>query len=174
MIIRRSKQADARALARIYVQSWHETYMGIVPAGYLHTMTVSGFVPAFLNELRSGASASFIAEFPGEGGVGFISGGQERQNDCIYSGEIYSLYVLKRFQRQAIGTRLVASLTDEFRRRGIHSMLVWVLKQNPSRRFYEKINGIYVRSGRIPLGGNLLDGVAYGWISTELIPSYNQ
>ena len=48
-------------------------------------------------------------------------------------------------------------------------MLVWVLKQNASRKFYEKINGVYLGSSRIPLGGSLLDGVAYGWISTDLL-----
>jgi ribosomal protein S18 acetylase RimI-like enzyme len=169
MLIRRSKTADARALARIYVQSWHDTYMGIVPAGYLRTMTVSGFVPMFLNELRNRTAISFIAEQPGDGAIGFISGGRERQNDCIYEGEIYSLYILKRFQRQAIGSSLVLALADAFNRQGIYSMLVWVLKQNPSRKFYEKINGVYLRSGQLPLGGNLLDGVAYGWISTDLL-----
>ena len=60
-------------------------------------MTVSGFVPMFLNELRNPAGISFIAEQPGEGCVGFISGGKERNNDCIYEGEIYSLYIIKRF-----------------------------------------------------------------------------
>ena len=169
MNIRPSKQADARAMARIYVQSWHETYMGIVPAGYLSTMTISGFVPMFLNEIRSGRTISYIAEEAGAGAVGFISGGHERKDDCIYSGEIYSLYVLSRFQRIGIGSRLVSLLANEFNRNGIYSMLVWVLKQNPSRRFYEKINGIYLRSERIPLGGNLLEGVAYGWLNTGLV-----
>jgi len=168
MNIRRSRQADARAMARIYVQSWHETYMGIVPAGYLSTMTVSGFVPMFLNEIRNGRTISYIAEKPGVGAVGFISGGPERQSDCIYEGEIYSLYVLNQYQKMGLGSRLVARLAEQFDKRGLYSLLVWVLKQNPSRKFYEKINGIYLRSDRIPLGGNLLEGVAYGWLSTAL------
>jgi len=42
--------------------------------------------------------------------VGFITGGDERNKDDIYRGEIYTLYVLKHFQRRGIGGRLVSAL----------------------------------------------------------------
>jgi hypothetical protein len=48
-------------------------------------------------------------------------------------------------------------------------MLVWVLKHNPYRRFYEKINGVYLRSSRLPFAGTLLDVVSYGWIHIGLV-----
>jgi ribosomal protein S18 acetylase RimI-like enzyme len=77
--------------------------------------------------------------------------------------------VLKNCQRQGIGAKLVTTLTARFNQSGIYSMLVRVLKQNPYRRFYEKINGIYIQTHHMPVAGEVLDVAAYGWLDTSLI-----
>ena len=43
------------------------------------------------------------------------------------------------------------------------SMLVWVLKQNPARRFYEALGGAQLRSKLIELGDASLEEIAYAW-----------
>jgi ribosomal protein S18 acetylase RimI-like enzyme len=101
--------------------------------------------------------------------VGFITGGCERNGDDIYSGEIYTLYVLKQFQRRGIGEKLVTSLATRLNQDGIYSMLVRVLKLNPYRRFYQKINGTYIKAERLPFAGEIMDVEAYGWLDTTLI-----
>lgn len=155
-------------MSRVYVQTWQDTYLGVVPYYYLYTMSISRLEQAFLNEMKSKHVISFVAEDAGRV-IGFITGGYERKGDYIYSGEIYTLYVLKNRQRQGIGTRLVSALATQFNYFGIYSMLVWVLKQNPYRQFYEKLNGIYLRTHRMPFAGEMLDVAAYGWIDTGLI-----
>ena len=77
--------------------------------------------------------------------------------------------MLKDHQRQGAGLELVSALVAQFYHFGIHSMLVQVLEANPYRRFYEKINGIYLRKQQIPFAGEMLDTAAYGWIDTSLI-----
>ena len=43
-------------------------------------------------------------------------------------------------------------------------MLTWILAQNHSaRRFYEALGGLPVREKDIPIGGIILEEVAYGW-----------
>ncbi len=168
MVIRPSQKADVYSMSRIYVQTWQDTYLGVLPYDYLHAMSVAHYQKAFLDELSSRQVISFAAEDSGRV-IGFITGGYERKGDVIYSGEIYTLYVLKNFQRLGIGAKLVAALATQFNHLGIYSMLVWVLKQNPYRRFYEKINGIYLQTRRTPVGGEMLDVAAYGWIDTSLI-----
>jgi ribosomal protein S18 acetylase RimI-like enzyme len=123
---------------------------------------------AFLNELSSRQTISFVAEDAGRV-VGFITGGDERNKDDIYRGEIYTLYVLKHFQRRGIGGRLVSALATRLNRNGIYSMLVRVLKLNPYRRFYQKINGTYLKTERLPFAGEVMDVEAYGWLDTSLI-----
>ena len=168
MVIRPGQKIDASSISRVYVQTWQDTYLGVVPYYYLYTMSIPQLEQAFLNEMKSKHVISFVAEDAGRV-IGFITGGYERKGDYIYSGEIYTLYVLKNRQRQGIGTRLVSALATQFNYFGIYSMLVWVLKQNPYRQFYEKLNGIYLRTHRMPFAGEILDVAAYGWIDTSLI-----
>ena len=170
MLIRPSHQVDAQAMAHVYVQTWQDTYLGLVPFGYLYAMSAGELERGFLNETRSKHAFSYVAEDAGEV-RGFISGGYSRQADDIYDGEIYALYVLKNHQRQGIGTQLVLALAAALNRCDIHSMLVWVLEHNPCRRFYERLNGMLLRKKRLPFAGEMLDTIAYGWIDTSLIAS---
>ena len=158
----------AQAMAHVYVQTWQDTYLGLVPFGYLYAMSAHELERGFLNDTQSKRALSYVAEATGEV-IGFISGGYARQADDIYDGEIYALYVLKKHQRQGIGTQLVSALATALNNCDIYSMLVWVLEHNPCRRFYERLNGMYLRKKRLPFAGEMLDTVAYGWIDTSLI-----
>ncbi|UCF93837.1 MAG: GNAT family N-acetyltransferase [Desulfobacterales bacterium] len=170
MQIRPAKLKDAHEIARVYVRTWRDTYRNIVPDGYLDAMAIPEVERSFLQELQDDQTFSFIAQEGGEKGVvGFVTGGFERKRDWIYSGEIYTLYVLKNYQRRGIGLQLVCALAEQLNRFDIYAMMVWVLKQNPYRQFYEKINGIFLRSQRIPFAGTALEAIAYGWINTDLI-----
>ncbi len=152
----------------IYVQTWQDTYLGLVPYGYLSAMSVSQHEQAFLKELKSRQIVSFVAE-DDHTVVGFITGGCERNGDRIYNGEIYTLYVMKNHQRQGVGAKLVSALAKQFNHCGIYSMLVQVLKQNPYRHFYKKINGIYLKTQPMPFAGESLEVGFYGWIDSTLI-----
>lgn len=168
MVIRPSQKTDAHAMSRIYVQTWRDTYLSVIPYGFLFEMSASRQEQAFLSELDSKQIISFVAEDAGRV-VGFITGGHERYRNDIYSGEIYTLYVLKSFQRQGIGGKLVAALAEQFNRNGIYSMLVRVLKLNPYRKFYRKINGTYIKTERLPFSGEIMEVETYGWLDTTFI-----
>jgi len=152
----------------IYIQTWRDTYLSVIPYGYLYSMSIPRHEQAFFNELNSKQIISFVAEDAGRI-IGFVTGGYERHADAVYSGEIYTLYVLKNLQRHGIGTKLVSALTWQFSRIGIYSMLVRVLKLNPYRRFYKKINGIYLKTGRRYFAEEFMDVETYGWLDTTLI-----
>ena len=62
-----------------------------------------------------------------------------------------------------------SALAARFNHFGIYSMPVWVLVENPYRRFYEKLNGMLLRNHRMPFGGEVIDVAAYGWLDTSLI-----
>jgi GNAT superfamily N-acetyltransferase len=168
MVIRPTQKTDAHAMACIYVQTWQDTYLSVIPYGYLSSMSISHHEQAFSKELNSKHIISFVAEDAGRA-IGFITGGYERHGDAIYSGEIYTLYVLKNLQRRGLGTKLVSALTIQFDRLGIYSMLVRVLKLNPYRRFYKKINGTYLKTEHLPFAVEVMDLEIYGWLDTTLV-----
>ena len=168
MVIRPSQKDDVNSMSRVYVQTWQETYLGVVPYGYLYAMSAPELEQGFFSDQQSKRVISYVAEIDGRV-VGFISGGYERQGDSVYDGEIYALYVRKNYQRQGVGTKLVSALEAQLNHFGIYSMLVWVLEENPYRRFYEKLNGMYLRNRRLPFAGEVIDVAAYGWLDTSLI-----
>ena len=110
-----------------------------------------------------------VAEAEGEGIVGWASGGKERSEDRVYSGELYGIYILKVWQKKGIGRELVREVVRHLIKNGFESMLVWVLTDNPSRRFYESLGGKFLRSQTIKIGGADLQEVAYGWIDASQI-----
>jgi ribosomal protein S18 acetylase RimI-like enzyme len=168
MVIRPAQRTDAHSMACIYVQTWRDTYLSIVPYGYLSAMSIPQHERAFLAELTGKHTASFVAE-ESDRVIGFTTGGYERNGDDIYSGEIYTLYVLKNLQRQGIGAKLVSALAGQFNQFGIYSMLVRVLKLNPYRRFYIKNYGTYLETKRLPFADEIMDIETYGWLDTTLV-----
>jgi FR47-like protein len=53
--------------------------------------------------------------------------------------------------------------------RGLRSLLIWVLAQNPSRRFYEALGGRQVREKLETRGGIQLIEIAYGWLDVRTL-----
>jgi hypothetical protein len=58
---------------------------------------------------------------------------------------------------------LFDAVRGSLRDAGLRSMLLWVLENNPSRSFYERLGGIVV--GRKPdtVGDSPVTLIAYGW-----------
>ncbi len=168
MVIRPAQTTDAHSMSCIYVQTWLDTYLSVIPYGYLSSMSIPRHEQAFYRELHRKQVVSFVAE-DDKRVIGFITGGRERHGNAIYSGEIYALYVLKSLQRRGVGTGLVSALAMQFDRSGIYSMLVKVLKLNPYRRFYKKVNGIYLKTESLPFADEVMDVETYGWLDTTLI-----
>ena len=155
-------------MSRIYVQTWRDTYLNAIPFDYLLHMSEFRQEREFFHELAGNLIVGFAAEEAGRM-VGFITGGYERDGDEIYQGEIETLYVLKDYQRRGVGRKLVSALAGHLSRNGIYSMLVRVLKLNPYRRFYRKINGTYLKDERTVVAGEKIDLEVYGWLDATLV-----
>lgn len=52
-------------------------------------------------------------------------------------------------------------------------MLIWVLTENPARRFYEKLGGRVVDTGSDRVKGVELQHVAYGWLDLTQRKDYH-
>lgn len=167
MQIRKAHLEDAPAIARVHVDSWRQTYAGILSTEFLASLSYSRREEMWHSLLSSSSdTVTFVAVTPSDQIVGFIAAGPEREGDPLYRGEIYAIYLLKEHWRKGLGSRLFVEAARDLRQRGYPALLVWVLKDNPSRRFYEALGGVYLREKDIQIGEQLLLEVAYGWKDT--------
>jgi GNAT superfamily N-acetyltransferase len=166
MTVRDARLEDAAAIARIHVDSWRTTYAGIVPDEYLASLSCERREEIWRDSLADGGRAdfTFVAEDARGEVIGFATGGPERSGNLVYySGELYAIYLAPAFQRQGIGRRLFDAVVNRLLTQNYDSLLVWVLAENPARRFYEALGGKVVTEKQIEIGGASLVEVAYGW-----------
>ncbi len=110
------------------------------------------------------ARATFsVAE--GEGGrlLGFGNCGPQRDPSFGFGGEIYTLYVLPDAQGGGLGRQLLLALFARLLHCGHGSAMVWVVRANPARFFYERLGGKLALHRAIPVGGQAVEAAGYGW-----------
>ncbi|UEM23636.1 GNAT family N-acetyltransferase [Skermanella mucosa] len=164
-LIRRARPEDAAGIAEVHVASWRTTYPGMVPDGYLLGLSVPGFTQRWRRILadQSRIHGSFVAVEPPLGVVGFASCGTQRTAIEGYGGEFYALYLYDHAQGRGIGRHLMAAMANELTNYGMNSAVVWVLANNPSRWFYERLGGCRLAEKIIGFAGTNLTEAAYGW-----------
>jgi ribosomal protein S18 acetylase RimI-like enzyme len=163
--LRAARPADARAIARIHVETWRSTYPGMVPDRTLIGMTVDEKASSWRHALANPATEEvvLVADAAGEGPVGFASAGRNRERALPFAGEVHTLYVLPDWQNQGIGRRLLKAGFERLGAMGIASAVIWVLADNPSRFFYERMGGKRAGERDERIWGALLHEIAYGW-----------
>ncbi len=159
-MIRAAVTADIPRLARVHVQSWTETYTGLIPDDVLYNIiTLESRELQWQRTLASPKIAVFVVEVS-EAVVGFcsvtVTGNQ---------AEIYTLYLLKANQGSGIGKQLFKAGLEYAKSNGAKSLTLWVLADNPSRKFYEHMGGNLEDERIEKVGGvNLLEMMYEFWL----------
>jgi L-amino acid N-acyltransferase YncA len=146
--IRAATPSDAPAIGRIHVESWRETYRGVLPDRLLQSL--SAVVRAAMWQgaaEREPPVLLFVAQRVSGDLVGFVGGGPCRVTSLPHDAEVYAIYLLRAVQQRGCGRRLMAVLAAALHARGFRSVCLWVLRENA------------------------FDEIAYGWASLELLCS---
>jgi GNAT superfamily N-acetyltransferase len=113
---------------------------------------------------------TFVAENEKGRIIGFSLGSLEQQepigmrfHEDLYKGELRAIYILTEYQKKGIGSKLVFRIMNQLIEYNIHSMITWVLKGNPSSKFFRSIYGKVIGEGIIEIGGIQYIKYAYGW-----------
>lgn len=169
IILRPAVPADAAGMARVHVDSWRESYGGIVPEGYLNALSVPERTRRWQDMLESKQSPweAFVAVSGKEGAqgpiLGFVSCGGAREGFSAHAGELYALYLLRSAQGAGAGRRLFDAARQNLRSCDISGMYLWVLADNPAAGFYRHMGGQELARKTIDIGGKPLLEIAYGW-----------
>lgn len=81
--VRRASVDDAAAIAKVHIQSWKETYPGIIPQDIIDAMSLDGKTNDWSVNLLEGPPHhrfTFVAENSENKVIGFASGGALRRN----------------------------------------------------------------------------------------------
>ncbi|TPV46824.1 GNAT family N-acetyltransferase [Bacillus dicomae] len=140
--IRRAIKGDITGIAKVHVDSWKTTYKGIFPDEILENITYEQREKQWKNifQQEDNHQFRFVAETLDGTIIGFIDGGVERSGAYNCDGELYAIYILQTYQGMKIGQKLFQALLSECRINDMQSLLVWVVTNNPSKKFYEKFN----------------------------------
>ena len=159
LIIRPMETKDIEKTAYVHWKAWQETYHGLIDEQYMLSKTFAYSIDRFSKSFENTLVADLDNQI-----VGFVMYGKYRDQDLNNGGEIYSLYVLKDYHHQKIGTQLMNSALKELD--DYQSIIVWVLKGNtPAINFYQH-------------SGYVFDGaeksIILGTVNTELRMRYQR
>ena len=161
--IRRAGLADAAAIGAVHVAAWRSTYPGLLPDSYLANLSPTRLALHYKAAVATGATVFVAASrLPGPRIVGFVTAGAARSKG-LGEGEIETLYVLDDWRDQGVGRRLLHAAAEQLGARGCKSAFVWVLRDNPSRWFYQHLGGQTAAEGHTRLAGVALPQIAYSW-----------
>lgn len=169
--IRRAQSGDEEGLAKAHVQSWQETYKNIVPQKYLDSLTnelqvrIQNWSKTIVNQKRWLWVATVDNKI-----VGFALFGLPRDANRDGYIELGAIYLLEKFKGLGIGFSLLSAGFNFMSTLGYKKSYCWVLKGNPTIKFYERTGAKFSGHSKTDeIGGENFEELAYEWASISLI-----
>lgn len=163
--LRRARLADAPGIAAVHVATWRSAYANILPEDYLANLSVSRMARQYEHLIRLGFGVHVAASYsvPGAPAVlGFSTSSRSRESQ-LGEGEVEMLYVLDDYRDQGLGGQLLRASAKHLAKLGCRSAYAWVLRDNPSRYFYQRLGGKCIAAGMTQVGGEDIPQTAYAW-----------
>lgn len=178
MNYREATLSDLNEIIKVNVDTWKNTYQGIISEEYLQSLSYNNKETNWRQRLEKSSSEEiiYLAETDSKEIVGFAFAALKKDDFSInlpqiesFTGQLCAIYVIKDYQRKNIGTQLVKLVVKYFLANNVKSMMVWVLKENPSRIFYKKLGGKFITEQPLEIGRETYIEIAYGWENIEVI-----
>lgn len=139
MNLRRATPDDAKALARVHIDSWRAAYRGLVADSFLDCLDYERRTIRFRESLSASADETYLAEEQ-DAVLGILTLGACRDEDVDpeATGEIWGIYLAPDHWRKGVGRWMCQFAEQLLDSRGYTVVMLWVFEGNQSaRRFYE-------------------------------------
>ena len=146
-IIRKQKRDDCKDVVHVVTIAWNETYKGIVPSDILANMYHNEderLVRAY-KKFADDSIHQFVLEIDGKV-VGFMNIGESTDDDYPGIGEIYAIYIIRKYQGYGFGRKLMEVGISELKKLGYNQMIICCLEGNPTNEFYKHMGGVFVKT----------------------------
>lgn len=158
--IDRATPDDASGIANVHVAVWRNAYPGILPSHSLAGLSRPILATRYDAAIRHGADV--MVARAGSRVVGFTTMSAS-QPGAPAEGEVETLYVLDDWREQGIGRSLLRAAARRLQAMGYGSLFLWVLAENPSRWFYERLGGRTAMRSTTRVGGENVPQIAVVW-----------
>lgn len=142
IIIRKATEKDSEDIINVNNSTWNTTYKGLIPDGILKKYTNNSEEKIIKIKKIIKEYDNFLIALDNKKVIGLISYGKSLNKEFKNSGEIYSLYLIKEYQGLGIGKKLFFKGIEELIKKGFDSMIINVLENNPTIKFYIKYSGL--------------------------------
>ncbi len=169
--VRPARPADALAIGAVHVAAWRSAYAGILPATYLARLSVTRQAAMYERTILRHAVVRIAVDDAPEPGrprvIGFATAA--RRAHSLGEGEIETLYVLDDWRDRGVGRQLLIAAAQGLAEAGCRSAFVWVLRDNPSRWFYQRMGGREAGAGMITVARGAIPQIAFVWNPIETL-----
>jgi len=160
--VRRAVPTDAAAIGAVHVAAWRSAYPGILPDAYLAGLSAQREAAGYGASIKMGEGV-FVATTGTPGRVVGFTSVRRARHGAPADGEIQTLYLLDDYRELGAGRLLLARAGAYLSALGCKSAYLWVLRDNPTRFFYEHLGARPVLESPIQWAGASLIQVAYLW-----------
>ena len=145
VVVRRPHPKDVTALARVHVETWRETYRGLMRDEVLDDPSFiqrrERFWAAVLTDDRFRDHGIAVAERDGDV-VGLALAGLPTDDDVTWAKQLYALYTYAAVHGSGAGSALLAAVLEPQASAGL-----WVADPNPRAQAFYRKHG-FVPDGR--------------------------
>lgn len=169
--IRKATIADIEAIVDVNIKTWRTTYKGIINQKTLDQLEknreekIKRFKDNFLEQKVFKEQLVAVRD---NRVIGFVNYGKNREQEWGEAGEIYAIYVLEEYQKCGIGKELIHNAVKNMvEKTNYKKMIIWTLRDNSNKKFYEKIGGEEKFEKIISIKGEELEEIGYVYKNLE-------
>lgn len=164
VVVRRSRPADAAALADVHRDSWQVAYRGIIPHLHLEGMIRRRNADWWAQAIRTGEGLLVLDVARSIAGYATFGLARARSSFTRAEGEIYEIYLAPTYQGLGLGEHLFESCRHALDLRRLNGLLIWALSDNTGAiDFYWRRGGRPIAEATERIGGASLPKIAFVW-----------
>jgi ribosomal protein S18 acetylase RimI-like enzyme len=145
LTIRPLELADAAAIASLHIETWRDTYRGLMPDSKLDALNVQEYESGWnriLSQKDSPTSPLTLGAFQGSILLGIASAGRPRES-WGYDSELWAINIPKRFQKMGAGKAMLRACVQHVQTFNAKNMYLYcVLGNTNAENFYRKMGAM--------------------------------